>query len=166
VPGDGSRWVTARTVTTGAEVCKFRLPRGAITGLPRAGDWLVLTPSDVLRLSGGGKTHWRTPVAEPHWFDEGGVVEVSGGDVVAYLFGRIHDSGVQLVRLKAATGEVVWRAWCAQLGVKHSQYLHDATVAVEGEHLRVNSWGSYGTFLEVLDLRTGKQLQRTAKKTE
>jgi hypothetical protein len=50
--------------------------------------------------------------------------------------------------------------------VGHSQYLHDATVAVAGERLRVSSQGSYGTFVEVLDLRTGKQLRRTAKKTE
>jgi hypothetical protein len=38
-----SRWVLARTVTTGAEVWKFDLPEGAIAGLPRAGDWLVGT---------------------------------------------------------------------------------------------------------------------------
>jgi outer membrane protein assembly factor BamB len=166
VPGDGSRWVTARTVTTGAEVYKFHLPQGAITGLLQEKDWLVLTTSDVRRLSGEGKTRWRTPFAEPYGFAAGGVVEVRGGDVVAFRYGRIHDSGVELVRLKAATGEVVWRAWCNPLGVGHSEYLHDATVAVEGERLRVSSRGSYGTFVEVLDLRTGKQLRRTAKKTE
>jgi outer membrane protein assembly factor BamB len=101
VPGDGSRWVTARTVITGAEVCKFRLPQGAITGLPRKEDWLILTPSDVIRLSGGGKTRWRTPLAEPYLFAAGGVVEVSGGDVVAFRYGRICDSGVELVRLRS-----------------------------------------------------------------
>jgi outer membrane protein assembly factor BamB len=157
---DRNRWVIARTVTTGAEVCRFRLPQGAIAGLPWGPDRLILTDRDVVRLS-PSKVAWVTSHGDRDWLGGGGLIEV-GGDVVAFLYCPIADSGVLLVRLNAATGKVVWRARCAPLGVDHSKYRHDATVAVEGERLRVNSWGSYGTFLEVLDVRTGKRLKRAA----
>jgi outer membrane protein assembly factor BamB len=161
--GDRDRWVTARTVTTGAEVCKFRLPQGAIAGLPQGEDRLFLTEKEVMRVCPGKKV-WATPLGEGSGLKGGGLVEVDGGDVVAFSYGPIFDSGVRLTRLNAATGKVVWRAYCAPLGVGHSEYWHAAAAAVEGQQLRVTSWGAYGTFTELLDPRTGKQLKRTMSK--
>jgi outer membrane protein assembly factor BamB len=159
----GDRWLTGRAVTTGAEVRKLRLPAGAITGLPRGADWVFLGDKGVVRLAPGGKPRWRTPVEGQGWLDDGGLVEV-GGDAVAFLYGGIHDSGVQLIRLNAATGKAVWQVQCDPLGVRHSKYRHSVTVTAEGDRLRVTSEASGGTFVEVLDLRTGRQLKRTVSK--
>jgi outer membrane protein assembly factor BamB len=155
---DDSRWLTGRTVLTGAEVFRFRLPAEVVAGLPQGEDHVFLKEREVVRLSPGGKPRWTTAL-ECHPAAEGGVVEV-GGDLVAFLYCGIADSGVQVVRLNAATGKVAWRAQCDHLGVEHSKYRHEAAVVVEGDRLRVTSVGSSGTFVEVLDLRSGKQLQR------
>jgi outer membrane protein assembly factor BamB len=143
---------------------RYRFNRQVVAGLRQGDDRVFLTSRDVVRVALDGKARWLVPFEDREWITGGGLVEMKGGDVVAFLYGYIHDSGVQLVRLKAATGEVVWRARCAPLGVGHSKYRHDATVAVEGERLHVSSRGSYGTFVEVLDLRTGKQLYRRRRR--
>src|SRR5262245_19577345 len=105
--GDRSRWVIARTVTTGAEVCRFRLPQGAIAGLPWGPDRLRLTDRDVVRRS-PNNVAWATSHGDRDRLGGGGLIEV-GGDVVAFLYCPIADSGVLVVRLNAATGKVVWR---------------------------------------------------------
>ncbi len=61
---------------------------------------------------------------------------------------------MQLMRLNAAD-KVVWRRYCAGLGVAHSEYSHHAKLAVEGNRIRVTSKGSEGSFVEILDLRNG-----------
>jgi len=155
-------WVTARAVSTGGEVFKVRLPKGAIAGLFLGQDRVLLTEREVVRLPRGAKARWATPLQNSDWLGDGGLVEVAGGDLVAFSYGPVSDSGVQLVRLDGASGEVVWRAGCAPLGVKHSKYMHDATVTSEGDRLRVTSEASGGTFVEALDLRTGKRLSRTS----
>jgi outer membrane protein assembly factor BamB len=122
-----------------------------------------VTEKEVVRVR-PGKKGWATPLGEGYGLKGGGLVEVDGGDVVAFSYGPISDSGVRLTRLNAATGKVVWRANCAPLGVPHSRYWHTAAAIVEGDRLRVTSWGAAGTFVEVLDLQTGKQLRRTRSK--
>jgi hypothetical protein len=124
-------------------------------------DHVFLKDREVVRLSPVGKARWVTPFSEGESTAEGGLLEVGGSDLVAFLYCGIADSGVQLVRLNAATGRVTWRVRCDPLGVDHSKYRHNATVAVEGGRLRVTSVGSSGTFVEVLDLRSGKKLMRT-----
>jgi hypothetical protein len=138
---------------------RHRLDRQVVAGLRRGHDYLLLTSRDVVRLCPDGGTGWAVPL-KPQWIAGGGLVEVPGGDLVAFLYGGISDSGVQLARVRPATGKVVWRAYCKGLGVPHSEYYHRATVAVEGNKLRVTSRGSAGTFVEVLDLRSGRRLQR------
>jgi outer membrane protein assembly factor BamB len=156
-------WVTGWAVTTGAEVLKARLPQGALAALFLGKDRVLLTGTDVAYLPRAGKARWVTPLPKGYPLGDGGLLEVPGG-VVAFCYGSISDSGVNVVRLDQATGKVVWRAGCAPLGVPHSQYLHRATVAVEGARLRVTSEGSSGTFVEELDLRTGTRLSRTRPK--
>jgi hypothetical protein len=90
-------------------------------------------------------------------------VELPGGEVVAFLFDRISDSGVQLARLDPASGKVAWRISCDGLGVTHSEYEHDVTVKVEGSRLRVTSRASGGRFTELRDLRSGRRLRRTQR---
>jgi outer membrane protein assembly factor BamB len=156
-------WVTARTVSTGAEVFKARLPKGALAALFLGEDRVLLKGTEVVRLPREGKARWVAPLPNGYPLGNGGLVEVPGG-VVAFCYGSIFDSGVNVVRFDLATGEVVWRTRCAPLGVPHTRYQHQAVVAVEGDWLRVTSKGSSGTFVEVLDLKTGKQLSRTRSK--
>ncbi len=141
-----------------------RLDRQVVAGKAVGKDCVFVTSRDVVRLSPDDKAVWAAPFEEDQWLAGGGLVEAAGGDLVAFLYGRICDSGVEVVRLDPATGKVVWRACCAPLGVDHSAYQHRATVAVEGDTLRVTSKASGGTFVEVLDLASGWQWTRTASK--
>jgi hypothetical protein len=95
------------------------------------------------------------------WIAGGGLVELPGGDLLAFLYGCISDSGVQVIRLNPGTGKEVWQARCAPLGVMHSAYKHRATLTVEEGRVKVTSKGSGGTFVELLDLESGRQLKRT-----
>jgi outer membrane protein assembly factor BamB len=158
---DHARWLNGRAVLTGAEVFRLRLPAGTVAGLPLGEDRVFLNDREVVRLSPDGKARWATPLSQREWGAEGGLVEVGGGNLVAFLYCGIADSGVQLVRVNAATGKAAWRARCNPLGVDHSKYRHTATATVEGGRLRVTSVGSSGTFIEVLDMGTGKRLERS-----
>jgi hypothetical protein len=69
------------------------------------------------------------------------------------------DSGVKLT-LMAADGSVIWSADCQPLSVDHSKYFHDVNVRSEGDRLIVRSVGSFGTFVELRNLKTGQLLKR------
>jgi outer membrane protein assembly factor BamB len=124
------------------------------------GDRLVLTSRDVVRLSDAGEVRWAAPFPNPEWLAGGGFVPLPGDGLVVFLYGCIHDSGVQVMRLDPATGRRLWGANCDPLGVLHSSYNHKAVVDPVGGHLRVTSRGSYGTFVEVLDARDGHRVSR------
>jgi hypothetical protein len=160
------RGVTARTVLTGADVYHGRLPDGVVAGLHLGEDRVFLSDQDVGRLSPAEKARWRTPLTFPKGEGRvaGGLVELPRGDLIAFRYRPTADSEVHLVRIKAGTGEVVWRARCDSLGGGPSKYFHYATVAVDGDGLRVTSRGTSGGFVEVLDLRTGKPRHRTRLK--
>jgi hypothetical protein len=137
-----------------------RFDRQVVTAHPLAGgDRLILTSRDVVRLSDAGDVKWSAPFQEQEWIAGGGFVPLSDGDIVAFLYGRINDSGVQLVRLDPVTGER-WAAYCKQLGTMHSEYSHTAVVKPVGDYLRVTSRGSHGTFVEVIDSRDGRSVGR------
>jgi outer membrane protein assembly factor BamB len=129
----------------------------------RGGDRLVLTSRDVVRLSAGGEVKWTAGFGHEEGLPGGGLVPLPGGHVVAFLYGRISDSGVQLVRLDPEAGRRSWGASCKPLDVDHSKYRHEAVVDVVGGTVRVTSKGSLGTFVEVIDARDGKQVSRELK---
>jgi outer membrane protein assembly factor BamB len=131
--------------------------------LPLGQDRILLSDRDVVRLSPQGVVRWTVAFGEREFAGDGGLVGV-GEDLVAFLYCRFADSGVRLVRFNSATGKVAWRARCEWLGVDHSHYRHEASVTLMGDRLRVKSQGSAGTFVEELDVRTGKQVSRTLLK--
>jgi outer membrane protein assembly factor BamB len=139
----------------------LRLDRRVLTGKATAGSYVFLTSRDVYRVSADKGVAWTIPFREPESAAGGGLVELEGGDLVAYRFSWLRDSGVQVTRFNPATGKVVWQTHCASLGGLHSEYEHRATVAVEGGRVKVTSRGSGGTFVEVLDAKTGRQLERS-----
>jgi hypothetical protein len=114
----------------------------------------------VVRVTPKGTVRWTVAMKEAS-HSSGGLVDIRGGDMLAFMYCPISDSGVELVRLTPATGEVVWRAMCKPLGVSHSKYRHSAAVTIEGDRVRVMSNGSFGDFIEVVDLATGKRLERS-----
>jgi outer membrane protein assembly factor BamB len=140
---------------------RHRFHRQVVAGRVQGEDRVFLTSTDVVRLSADDQVVWAVPFAGGEWIAGGGLLELEGGDLLAFLYGCISDSGVQVTRLDPATGKAVWQAGCAPLGVTHSEYDHRVRVAVEGSRVRVTSRGSGGTFVEVLDLGSGRQLRRT-----
>ena len=139
---------------------RHRLDRQVVALMATGKDWLVLTNRDVIRLGLDGPPRWTAPFTHGEWIAGGGLFPLSGADVVAYLYGAISDSGIQVLRLDPATGRKRWEVKCAGLGVQHSKYRHEALVEVVGARLKVTSRASGGTFVEALDAQTGRSLAR------
>jgi len=141
---------------------RYRLAKLLVGGTRQGNDVVLLTVGEVARLAPSGAVRWSFPSVYSGNGDTvgGGMVTLPGGDLVEYEYDSISDSGVGLQRFDPAHGTRRWAADCKALGVSHSLYQHHATVAVDGSQLRVTSRGSYGTFVEWLDLATGKQVRR------
>jgi outer membrane protein assembly factor BamB len=136
-----------------------RFSRYVTAGINQGQDRVFLTSKEIICLTPDRKARW-TIQLEEKWPAGGGLVAVADGDVIAFLHGIISDSGVEVARIKPATGKVVWKVECKPLGVGHSKYHHEARVEIQDKQLKVTSKGSAGTFIELLDLATGKQLER------
>src|SRR5262249_52703557 len=81
---------------------------------------VFLTSQDVMRVEQDRTIRWIYPWEKGEVVAAGGLLKLSGGDVVAYLYCQIADSGVQLVRLDPSTGKEQWRNRCEPLRVPHS----------------------------------------------
>ncbi len=127
-------------------------------------DRVFLTTHNVIRMTPAGKEVWSIPFNNPDAISSGSLVELPGGGMVCHRFGPISDSGVEVMRFDPSAGKKVWVASCPPLGVTHSKYHHQATAAVDGDRLHVTSRGSSGSFVEVLDLKTGKRIERSPRK--
>jgi hypothetical protein len=125
---------------------------------PLGGDRVLLAAGAVARLSAAGEVRWSLPFGEEG--TKGGLVDLPGGHLLAFLYHPIADEGVWVARLDPATGEEVWHAHCPGLGVCHSKYLHEADVALGSGGVRVTSRGSGGEFVEVRDVGSGRRLGR------
>jgi WD40 repeat protein len=139
---------------------RHRLDRQVLAVRAAGEDRLVLTSHDVIRLGADGPPRWTARFAHSEWIAGGGLVPLEGGEVVAYLYCQIADSGVEVLRLDPRTGRKRWEVDCHGLGVEHSKYSHHAVVEVRGERLTVTSRGSGGTFVEALSAKTGRSVGR------
>jgi hypothetical protein len=136
-----------------------RFSRTVTAGINQGQDRIFLTSKEIVCLTPDRKARWTIELDEK-WPAGGGLVALADGDVIAYLYGVISDSGVEVARIKPTTGKVIWKVECKPLGVGHSKYHHEATVEVQEKRLKVTSKASGGTFIEQLDLASGKQLER------
>jgi hypothetical protein len=143
---------------------RHQFDRQVVCAKPYGGDVVFLTSKNIVRVTPKDKIVWTVPFDQHQWIAGGELIDLPGGDVIASQFGRICDSGVSLIRFDPTSGKAKWKAYCQGLHVGHSAYLHSASVTVKGGKLQVTSKGSYGTFVEMLDLKTGSHLQRTQKK--
>jgi len=148
-------------IDRGGKVC-HRFKHSVLDGKSLGKDRVLLTSHHVLRFTAAREV-WAIRLPDPDRFDNGGLVEVPGGDLLVFRYGPISDGGVRLMRLDPRTGKTVWTAKCAPLGVSHSKYHHRAAVVIAGRQIRVTSRGSSGSFVEMLDLKTGKQLRRARR---
>jgi hypothetical protein len=139
----------------------LRLERQVLAVRTAGRDRLLATSRDVVRVSPEGRTMWAVAFPVHQSTGGGDLLELPGGDLISYLYDRNSDSGVQVMRLDPAKGKLVWAATCAPLAVSYSTYRHEATAAVDAGQIRIVSRGPNGTFVETLDLSTGRQLQRT-----
>jgi hypothetical protein len=120
-------------------------------------DTKVTIPSVTDRISDGA-----TRVGDPGsaLFGTKATLKLADGGVLEFRYSPIGDTGVQLRRLNRQ-GSILWGQYCDGLGVMHSEYFQDVFVFVEGDTLRVVSWGSRGEFVERLALNSGKRLSRS-----
>jgi hypothetical protein len=141
---------------------RHRFPRQVVTVVPEGQDRVFLTSADVRRVTRDDRTVWSTPLASPEWIAGGKILEAPDGDLVAFLYGGIANTGVQLIRVDPDEGKKRWEAYCDPLpNVIHSEYLHAVDVEWCDGHLRVISHGSAGNFVEWLDGQTGKRTRRS-----
>jgi hypothetical protein len=128
------------------------------TATPR---FCLLTLLAVAALSCLGCSRSGRP-AEPDSFNTKKVLALTDGRKVEYAYCSIANTGVGLALLDAK-GKEVWRTTCNALSdVDHSKYRHKVTVEAKGNRLKVTSRASAGTFIEWLDLETGKHIRRRA----
>jgi len=137
-----------------------RFDRPVIQGIPVDGEAIVLTSDDVRCFTAEGRLRWQVPFACKESRAGGGLNRVEG-DLIAYTYGRISDSGVQVLRINVKKGTPVWQTSCEGLRVEHSEYHHQARVVKWDENfLHVFSRGSRGSFLEALYLPSGRSVLR------
>jgi hypothetical protein len=103
-------------------------------------------------------------VPDPSICDLKGILDLPEGGVLEFRYCATADSGAYLRRLDRESGGVRWEQAVAPLGVGHSEYQHEVFVWVEGTTLKVVSRGYGGTFVERLDLESGRSLGRSARK--
>lgn len=104
--------------------------------------------------------------ARPHWLNAERAVRLPDGDWLVYRYGTISDSGVQVIRTDAVMTKVRWQTECKPLGVSHSKYYHRGEVEIKNNEAIVTSIANHGqghSFVETLDLATGKKVSRTTK---
>lgn len=94
------------------------------------------------------------------FYDVKATLKLADGGTLEFHYDSISDSGVHLQRLNHQ-GETIWKQDCVGLGVLHSEYYHKAFVYIESNTVRVISIGSRGTFVERLDLSSGKRISRS-----
>jgi hypothetical protein len=150
-----------RLLAPGPEAADLDRPPEVVAEKPLGQDRVVLTSRGLTRVSPGGKMAWSVRFTYPVGAAGGGLLKLPDGDLLAFLYCQIADTGVQLVRLDPEDGRPVWQAYCRRLGVPlHSKYLHDAEVEIDDEFVKVTSRGAAGTFVELLDPGSGMQLGR------
>jgi hypothetical protein len=125
------------------------------------GQRVFLTADHILGIDEDRTVRWQILLKGSRYNDEGRLLRLPGGDLLVYRYGPISDSGVWLLCVDPCKGKTRFQATCEPLGVDHSKYRHTATATVEKGTLKVVSRGSSGTFVEHLDLHTGKQISRT-----
>jgi len=81
--------------------------------------------------------------------------------VLSCSFCSFSDSGAVVSRVDLASNDVIWEKNCKCVRVDHSEYEHHVQLSVWATTVHVSSVGSYGSFLEILDLQTGECLSRT-----
>jgi hypothetical protein len=152
--------VVALAIDTRGKVL-YRSPRFILDGVPSGKGRVLLTTAGIIGLDESWKQRWEVTLKPGK--DAGRLTRLPGGDLLAHTYCPISDSGVRLLRT-TAEGKPLWSGICLPLGVDHSKYRHSATVAVDDGKVTVTSVGSFGTFVETLDLATGRSLARRVEK--
>ena len=155
----GQRKPDAFLITRGGAVWK-QFDHLILDGTDADGLRVFLGTDRVIGVDEDKTVRWKIDLKDAWGLDDGRLLKLPGGDLLAYRYCPISDSGVSLWRFDPCKGKARFHAFCESLGVDHSKYKHAATVTVEKGCLKVVSRGSAGTFIEMLELNTGKQISR------
>jgi hypothetical protein len=146
------------------ELDRHRWGHQVVHWIEQNNTYLLLTNSNVVGLSSDGQTRWVTGLGIDQWYAGGKLQPLPDGDLLAVHYCCASDSGVHLIRLDPRTGEKVWQTSCSRLGMSHSEYDHRAKAEiVSGKYIKVMSKGDGGSFVEILELKSGRSLARKAQ---
>jgi hypothetical protein len=145
---------------------RHRLERNVLHGQRLKDDLILLTSKDIVCLRKDSAPRWSLALPDDYGTKRGQLVVTPGGAWVGFWFCEIADSGVGVMRFDPASGKAMWSATCPPLEVSHSKYRHTATLTVVGGKVSIRSIGSFGTFVEVLNLETGKRIKRWQRLAE
>lgn len=142
---------------------RFAFDRQVVAGLTHGDDRLFLTSIGVSRVSAMDAPLWSFAFPQHQWLSAGGFVTIPGGDLLVFRYGRITDSGVDMIRFNPKSGKPSWEAHCDGLGLIHSAFTNEAAVTLDGNQVRVRcQFGGRwpGTITETRDAKSGKGLTR------
>ena len=142
---------------SGPRLCDLPAPASDVVAL-RDG-WLVVVDPFVVSCDRTGRERWRRE-RTPGFMDQYVAVETADGSIVVARYCRMADSGVDVVCLDGANGDVRWRRHVDGLGVAHSKYWHLAQLFGSGDRLVVTSQAAGGLFAVALDPADGGQSAR------
>src|SRR5262249_9501787 len=119
---------------------QHRFDRQVIDGLKQNDDYVFLTSKDVICRSRTDQLRWAIPFGQPKWIAGGGLLSLPDGDLLAFLYGCISDTGVQVIRVQPQASKQVWQTACGPLGVGHSEYHHEAKAQIsKDKYLKIMS---------------------------
>jgi outer membrane protein assembly factor BamB len=124
------------------------------------GDLLLVTNTGLARLGSRGQARWENPVLRATEITGARIIPLPGGDILAYVFCEISDSGIEVARVRGTDGRLVWSTECKELGVSHSSYSQVCYHEIRGGDLIMVSQGAAAHFVEILDLATGVSQRR------
>ncbi len=124
---------------------------------PTSGGFLVASTEGIELDDRSGRLVWRNVGLKPYSDEWGRFVYVENGDVIAMAGAS---RALNLARIGATTGKTLWSARCEPAeGDLRTGYSHEVYAEVRGDHLVVVNQG-VASYLEVLDIATGKQRRR------
>src|SRR5439155_27342859 len=77
--------------------------RDVLDGKKVGDERVFLTGHGVVRITTAGKEVWTIPLDQRGLLEDGRLLEVPGGDLLCFRFGRINDSGVEVTRFDSKT---------------------------------------------------------------
>jgi hypothetical protein len=157
-----SHWHGCAFVIDRTGQIRYQLNEHVADLMPTANGCVFLTENSLVKLGPDHQAIWQIALKWQGWMPYGKIVTTPDGDLVAFHYNGICNSGAEVVRVNPVNGDLRWRMYCQPLAdICHSKYQHDVDVHWINGQLCVVSIGDQGSFVEWLAAGTGKKLRRS-----